>query len=61
MNHLQKLYESLKFNLYAKLVSSLHSPNAFDQRFRVTLVSCFIPDFNLLSCELGNFTFKVLY
>ena len=24
-------------------------------------VPFFIPDFNLLSCELGNFAFKVLY
>ena len=28
---------------------------------KVTLGAFFIPDFNLLSCELDNFTFKVLY
>ena len=31
----------------------------FDDRFKVISVSFFIPDFNLLSCELDNFTFKV--
>ena len=31
------------------------------KRFKVTLVPFFIPDFNLLSCELDNFTFKQLY
>ena len=44
-----------------KLYSSLELPITFDERFKVTSVPFFIPDFNLLSCEWGNFTFKVLY
>ena len=39
----------------------LESPTPFDKSFKVTSVPFFIPDFNLLSCELDNFTFKVLY
>ena len=31
------------------------------QHFEVTSTPFFIPNFNLLSCELDNFTFKVLY
>ena len=38
-------------NLYGKLVSS----------FKVTSVQFFILDFNLLSYELGKFTFNLLY
>ena len=48
-------------NLCGKLASSLELPITFDERFKVTSVLFFIPDFNLLSCELDNFTFKVLY
>ena len=48
-------------NLCGKLFSTLESPVTFDQSFNVTSVSFFIPDFNLLCCELDNFTFKVLY
>ena len=48
-------------NLCGKLISSLESPTTFDGRCKVTLVSFFIADFNLLSCELDNFTFNVLY
>ena len=40
---------------------SLESPAIFDEFFKVTSVQLFIPDFNLLSCELDNLTFKVLY
>ena len=36
-------------------------PIKFDKRFKVTSVSSFIPDFNLLSCDLDSFTFKVFY
>ena len=32
-----------------------------DERFKVTSVSFFIPDFNLLNWELDNFTLKLLY
>ena len=46
-------------NLWGKLVSSLEFWTTFDERFRVTSVPYFTPDFNLLSCELRNFTFKV--
>ena len=42
-------------NLCEKLVT------IFDERFKFPWVPFFIPDFNLLSCELDNFTFKVLY
>ena len=31
------------------------------ERLKVISVSFFIADFNLLSCELDNFTFKMLY
>ena len=48
---------SVKNDLCRKLVSSLEPPN---DRFKVTSVRFFIPDFDLLSCKLDNFTFKVL-
>ena len=48
-------------NLCINLFSSLESPTTFDEIFKVTSVPFFIPDFNLLSWELDNFTFKVLY
>ena len=49
-------------NLCGKLVSSLELSIKFYERFKVTLVLFFffIADFNLLSCELDHFTFKVL-
>ena len=67
MNHLQNLYKSLKLVylliiiLWGKLVYSLKSPIKFDKTLKVTSVPFFIPYFNLLSCELENFTFKVWY
>ena len=62
MNHLQKLHEALKLNnnLQGKLFSLLESAATFDENFKITSVLCFIPNFNLLSCELQNFTFEVL-
>ena len=33
----------------------------FDGRFRVTSLTFFVPDFNLISGKLGNFTLRVLY
>ena len=48
-------------NLCGKSISSLESPTIFDERFKVTWVQLFIADFNLLSCELDNFTFDILY
>ena len=49
--------------LFAKAVQSLktldlESPTTFDEIFIVTLLPFFIPDCNLLSCELDNFTLK---
>ena len=55
-----KAYLSVNNNLRGKLVSSLESPNTFEERFKVTSVPFFIPDFNLLSCKLDNFAFEVL-
>ena len=52
---------SVNNNLCGKLVSSLDSPITFDERFKVTYVTFFIPDCILLSCKLDNSTFKVLY
>ena len=46
-------------NLCIKLVSSLEFSITFHEIFKVTLVPFFIRDFNLLSCELDEFTFKV--
>ena len=43
-------------NLRGKLYSSLASPIIFHERLKVTLVPFFIPDFNLLICELDNFS-----
>ena len=43
-------------NLCGKLVSPLKSPTTFNERFKVTPIPFFIPYFNLLSCELDNFT-----
>ena len=44
-----------------KISLILESPIMFGKRFKVTLVGFFILDFNLLSCESNNFTFKVSY
>ena len=52
---------SVNNNLCGKLSQSLEFPTAFDERFKITLVSFFIADFNLLSCELDKFTFNALY
>ena len=43
---------------HEKLFSWLQSPATFDKTFKVTSVLTFISYFNLLSCELDNFTFK---
>ena len=45
-------YVLVNNNLCGKLFSSLESPTAFDQSFKVTSVLCSILDFNLLSYEL---------
>ena len=44
-------------DLCAKLASSLELPITFAERCKVTSVPFCIPGFNLLSCELDNFTF----
>ena len=48
-------------NLCGKLVSLLEFPIKFDERFKVGPVPILIADFNLLSCELDNFTFNLSY
>ena len=48
-------------NLCGKLVSLLNFLIKLDERFKFASVPFFIADFGLLSCELGNFTFNVLY
>ena len=53
MNHLQRLYKA------SQLVSQLKKNQIkFDERFKVTSVPFFVPDFNLLCCELDNFNLK---
>ena len=42
-------------------ITPLESPAKFDESFKVTPVLFFIPDLNLLSCKLDNFTFKALH
>ena len=60
---LQSLETCVLFDnkLSKKLVSSLELPIKFDERFKVTSVLFFISNFNLLSCELDSFTFKVIH
>ena len=48
-------------NLCRKLFLSLESPTTSDESFKVISVPFFIPYLNLLTCELENFTFKILY
>ena len=48
-------------NLCGKLASSSGLPIIFDDNLKNTSVPFFIADFNLLSCEFDNFTFKLLY
>ena len=40
--------------LCGKLVSSLEFSIKFEERFKINSVPFFIPDLNLLSCELDN-------
>ena len=48
-------------NLSEKFFSLLESPTTFAEILEVTSVPFFIPNSNLLSCELDSCTFKVLY
>ena len=52
---------SVNNNLCRKLVLSLELPITFYERSKITSVPFFIFDFDLLICELVNFTFKLLY
>ena len=54
-------YVSVNNNLCGKLVSSLEFLIKFGEWLKGTSVPFFIADFNLLSLELGNFTFNVLH
>ena len=57
---MEKPYEAcvlVNNSLSRKLVSSLESQTTFDE---ITMVQFFIPDFNILICQLENSTFKVL-
>ena len=56
--HVHFIYENFD-GLSGKL--ALSSLAICDEKFKETSVPFFISDFNLLSCELDNCTFKVLY
>ena len=45
-------------NVCEKLISSLESSTTFDESFKVASVPFWIPDFNLISCELENLPVK---
>ena len=49
-----KYFVLVKIIYVENYVSSLESPITFDERFKVTWVSFFVPDFNLLRCNLNN-------
>ena len=61
MNHLKnplRIFETcvlVNNNLWGQLVSSVESPTAFDEKFKVTCVPFFIPGFNMWNCEIDNF------
>ena len=59
--HMFETCVSVNNNLCGKQVSSLECPIKFDERIKATSVPFFLADFNLLSYEWDNFTFKVLY
>ena len=40
-----------------KIILIIRSPTTFEEILKINSVPFFIPDFNLLSCELDNFTF----
>ena len=52
---------SVNNNLCRKLVLSLELPITFYERSKITSVPFFIFYFDLIICELVNFTFKPLY
>ena len=53
-------YVLVNNNLWGKLFWSLESPSTVDEIFKVTSVLFFILGFNLLSCKLNSFLFKML-
>ena len=61
MQLLHEAFVLVNNNLCGKLFSLLESPTTSDESFTVISVSNFITDFYSLSCELDNFTVKVLY
>ena len=46
-------------NLWGKSFSSLESSKIFGEGFKVTSISFFVPDFNLLNCVFDDFTSNV--
>ena len=54
-------YVIINNDLFGEFFSSLDSSTIFDKSLKVTSVPIFITGFNLLTCKLGNFTFKVLH
>ena len=48
-------------SLWGKLASSSELSIRFDDKLRALSVSFFVADFNLFSCEFGNFTFTDWY
>ena len=52
---------SVNNNLCGKLLSLLETPITFGERFYDTRVPFYIPNSNLLSCELDSSFFKVLH
>ena len=63
VNVLRSLEACVLLNNYLcrKLFSSLKSPITIDERFKVISALYFIPDISLLSCELENSIFRVLF
>ena len=43
------------------IIIIIETPWTFYESFKVNSIQFFIPDFNLLSCEFDNYTFKVFY
>ena len=62
MIYYQKLYKAYFYLLVIIYVEKYVIVGiTLDEKFKATSMPFFIPDFNLLSCELDNFTFKLLY
>ena len=60
MNYLESFYKVSKF--INELITIEKNPaNHSQKNIKDISVQVFIPDFNLLSCDFDNFTFKLLY